>query len=560
MSNQKKKKLSNNQLPQSEINHVISLYSNGQVHEAIEYIAALDENYPNVPLLFNILGACYKALGQLDAAEKMFKTAFTIKPDYAEAHFNYAVILKGIGNTEGAIESYQNAIKLLPSYPNAYNNLGSIYKEMGLLDQAIENFEWAVSYNPEFVEALNNLGIVHRLSNNPKLAIESIEKALSIKPNYSESLFNLAIVYKDIGNKSKSLALLDKVIELIPNHVHAYRNISLMKTFSMDDPLIEKMESIYARSDIRLSDSIGICFALSKVYEDLGSQKKQFKFLNEGNKKRKKELNYSFEQSKNLHLKIKKIFSINSLPVTGDSSVFELNFTPIFIVGLPRSGTSLVEQILASHNQVYGAGELGTLAEILSPIINDMDNKTSISSDDIQSIRENYFSKISSLQINKFFFTDKMPSNFRYIGFIRMAFPEAKIIHLKRDARATCWSMYKYYFDSKGLGFSYDQEDLVDYYKLYTELMNFWHNLFPNAIYDICYEDLTVNQESEIRKLINYCELGWDDNCLNFHKNKRAVKTTSAMQVRNKIYQGSSDVWKKYETHLKTLVKGLEKY
>ena len=140
------------------------------------------------------------------------------------------------------------------------------------------------------------------------------------------------------------------------------------------------------------------------------------------------------------------------------------------------------------------------------------------------------------------------------------AFPDAKIVHLNRDARATCWSIYKYYFKSDGNGYSYNLEDLVSYYSLYDELMKFWHKLFPNQIYDISYEDLTTNQEKETRNLLEYCELDWDDNCMNFHTNKRAVKTTSAMQVREKMYQGSSEVWKKYEAHIQPLIKGLSSF
>ena len=151
-----------------------------------------------------------------------------------------------------------------------------------------------------------------------------------------------------------------------------------------------------------------------------------------------------------------------------------------------------------------------------------------------------------------------MPLNFRHVGFILTAFPEAKIIHMNRDPMATCWSIYKYYFN--GNYYSYNQTDLAQYFLLYKDLMNFWHTLFPNKIYDLCYEDLTTNQEIETRKLLDYCELEWDDNCLNFYKNKGAMKTTSAFQVRQKMYQGSSEVWKKYEDYLQPLIKGLNYY
>ena len=157
--------------------------------------------------------------------------------------------------------------------------------------------------------------------------------------------------------------------------------------------------------------------------------------------------------------------------------------------------------------------------------------------------------------------TDKLPLNFQYIGFIVSAFPEAKIVHLKRDARATCWSIYKSNFKSRrGNGFSYNLDDLAGFYGLYTDLMDFWHQTFPDKIYDLCYEDLTTNQEEETRKLLEYCELDWDENCLEFHTNKRAVKTASALQVRQKMYQGSSEAWKKHEAYLEPLIKALDSY
>ena len=264
----------------------------------------------------------------------------------------------------------------------------------------------------------------------------------------------------------------------------------------------------------------------------------------------------SKEILKALNSVIKDVF--DDLPTLTNNELSQSSLRPIFIVGMPRSGTSLVEQIVASHNEAHGAGELEFSTQIFSSIIanisGDVDKK------DLLFFREQYLAKLNALKCSKNIITDKMPMNFRYIGLILSAFPEAKIIHLKRDARATCWSIYKNYFDSDGIGYSYDQNDLAQYYGLYSDLMSFWHERFPDQIYDICYEDLTTNQEEETRKLLEYCDLDWDENCLNFHSNKRAVKTASALQVRKKMYQGSSEAWKKYEAHLQPLIKGLKSY
>jgi hypothetical protein len=156
--------------------------------------------------------------------------------------------------------------------------------------------------------------------------------------------------------------------------------------------------------------------------------------------------------------------------------------------------------------------------------------------------------------------TDKFLLNFLYIGFILTALPEAKIVHMKRDARATCWSNYNCFLLGEENGFSHNIDDLTGFYGLYTDLMDFWHQLFPGKIYDLCYEDLTVNQEEETRKLLQYCELDWDESCLSFHKNKRAVATASVLQVRKKMYQGSSEAWKKHEAYLKPLIKALSTF
>jgi hypothetical protein len=291
------------------------------------------------------------------------------------------------------------------------------------------------------------------------------------------------------------------------------------------------------------------------VYEDLGHKDELFKVLNEGNHLRKKELNYLVEKDINNHLLHRKIFESTSLsPPTYEP----LKINPIFIIGMPRSGTTLVEQIISSHTKIHGAGELSALDNLITPIMNTylIENK-SLSEDNFLSIREAYSIILSDLNASEKIITDKMPTNFENIGFILKAFPEAKIIHIKRDAMAICWSIYQRYFPSSGIGFPYNMDDLAKFYNSYTEMMTFWHDLFPNKIYDINYEDLTINQEYETKKLLKYCELEWDENCLNFHNNERAVRTASSLQVKEKMYQGSSEVWKKYKDQLKPMIKAL---
>ena len=545
-------------LSKKQIESVMLLYSTGSYEKAIEAIKILNEKYPNVPLLFNIIGACYKQVGKIEGAAKMFSAAVNIKPDYAEAHFNHGSILKELGKVDEAIESYKKAISIQPNYPDAYNNLGIILNnDKGNFTDAIENFEWAVAYQSNFAEAHNNLGLAFSDFGKPLDAIESFKKAIFHKKDYGNAYFNLAMSLKDIGDKDGFLLNIKKALKLKPQWGAAHLHLSRVEKLKKNDLKINKMKSFLLNDEISLIDRIGLNFALAHVYENLDNHEEQFKFLNEANSLRKLEVNYNFKKDKILFERIKKVFKFLPNPFNELSSEV---VRPIFILGMPRSGTSLVHQILDSHNQVHGAGELNYLNKFVTPSLKNFnENRKNVLTDDsISNIRLNYTESIKSLNIQENVIVDKMPLNFRYIGFILSAFPDAKILHMRRDSMATCWSIYKYYFN--GNYYSFDQKDLAKYYLLYKDLMEFWNNKFPDKIYDVSYEDLTSNQEVETQKILNYCELEWDENCLNFHKNQTAVKTTSALQVRKKIYQGSSEVWKKYEVYLKTLLKELNYY
>ena len=294
----------------------------------------------------------------------------------------------------------------------------------------------------------------------------------------------------------------------------------------------------------------------------LNNESEFFKYLDEGNKLRKQDLNYSYNSIEKFHSNL--AVTAKSFPLLSKKLVEEnLTKKPVFIVGMPRSGSSLVEQIISSHKNVYGAGELKYLKTSVNPYIENITNKDldkNLTKKDLINIRNEYFKSIEPLKIKEAAFTDKMPLNFEYIGFILKAFPEAKIIHLKRDARAVCWSIYKNFFSGKGNAWAYNMNDIVDFYCSYVKTMNTWHEMFPNQIYDISYEKLTENQQVETQKLLKYCDLEWDENCLNFHKNTRGVVTASSSQVRKKMYQGSSEAWKKYETYLQPFIKALESY
>ena len=545
------------QLSQEQLDYVIQLYSSGQMDKALLSIKELIQDFPNIPLLHNISGACNSALGEIDSAIISFNKAIELKPDYDEAYFNLGVAFHQTGQLGEALNSYERAISIKHAYPTAHNNLGLIALSQGQLDNALKSFEWAIAYGPEYAEAHNSLGAALQELKQFEKAKVSFKKAVALNPQYAQGLHNLAILCEIINLPDEASEYYEKALAVEPNYAEAYRNQSRTKKYKKNDPQIAQMQSIYSNDNLSISDKVHINFALAKVNEDLGNQKDFFKHLDEGSRLRKKQLNYNINETEEFHSSLIRLFSEDQ-PKIKQLSLDPLDIRPIFIVGMPRSGTSLVEQIISSHHSVHGAGELNNFKNVVTPALkNYIGNLTNtINEDDLLSIRKNYIKSLMDLNVSEKIITDKMPVNFRMIGLILTAIPEAKIIHLTRNPKATCWSNYKHYFANEN-GFTFDQEDLARFFILYQELMGFWHKSFPNKIHDISYERLTTHQEDETQKLLKYCELDWDNNCLNFHKNTRAVHTASASQVRQKMYQGSSDAWKKYEKFLQPLIMGL---
>jgi len=544
--------------PQVKLDEIMGFYSQGELKKALTIAKNLIKQYPSEPILFNIIGACYSEVGSTEDAIENFKSAIQLKSDYAEAQYNLGIAYQKINQFDNASDYYEFAIRSQHAYPQAHNNLGVVYLNKGQIDLAVKSFEWAIAYSPNYAEAHNNLGSALQELKQFENAKKQFELATSINPDYAQAFHNLGILCEIINLPKDAISNYERTLELNPYFAEGYRNLCKVKKFKANDPQIAQIMSIYSSNDLNIADKSRLCFALAEINKGLGNDDEFFEFLNEGNRLRKQELNYSFEESKNFHTIITKLFS-STQPSLQKSSFKSSDIRPIFIVGMPRSGTSLVEQIISSHYAVHGAGELLDFRNILTPILDNHLNKggKSFLEKDMMIIRRGYLDFLKSLKSEEDIITDKMPMNFRLLGFILSAIPEAKIIHLKRNPMATCWSNYNHYFTA-GNGFSFDQKDLSKFYTLYKELMDFWHELFPGKIYDLCYEDLTINQEKETRNLLKYCELDWDKNCLDFHKNKRGVLTASSAQVRKKIYQGSSEAWKQYEKFLQPLIDGLK--
>ena len=529
----------------------------GKLDDAIKSYEQALSIQPNYFEVHHNLGSLYYELGQHDQAINSYKQALSINPDSADALNNMGIVYQTLDQFNEAASFYKKAISINPEHPKALNNLGNILKEFGQFDEAIDFYKKALTVNPKFDEAHYNLGIaLYKLGKTDK-AIDTFKQVLTHNPNFADARNFLGTLFQDLGQVDEAINCYVNALAIEPDNSHFHFNLSQSKHYKPGDTQFTHMQSLISSKDLIESERIRLCFALAKAYEDLGNKAELFKVLNEGNKLHKEEINYSIEKDLNNHYLLRKLFKSS---IKESSSYKPLAVRPIFIVGMPRSGTTLVEQIISSHHKVHGAGELPTLDSLIAPILNSyLSNNNVLSEENFLSLRQEYsYRHLSNLNNTESIITDKMPTNFENIGFILKAFPEAKIIHLKRNAMAVCWSIYKRSFSNKNLGFSNDMRDLAQFYNSYSKLMDFWHELFPNQIYDISYEDLTTNQEEETRNLLDYCELDWDESCLNFYTNKRAVKTASSLQVKEPIYQGSSEVWKKYETQLKLLINNLD--
>lgn len=539
----------------------VALYDAGELDEATASYREALRVRPSYAEAQNNLGNALADLGQPEVALASFSAALQMNPRYSQAYYNKGNILRSMGRHDEAIDCFNSAIGLRPDYAEAFNSLGNTLNEQGKHQQAIESLNRAIQLRPDYSEAHCNLGNVLSDSGRPDEALSSYHTALQISPEFAEAQCCLGNVLSYLGRQEEAMDSFNRVLELKSDHAAVFNNLSQIKTFERDDPQIDQMQKLLENPDIAETDVMHLGFALGKAHDDLGDVDQAFKYYQEGNRLKKKALGYDISSDETRFEQIKSLFSsYTQKPDPGIESGRDFKKQPIFIVGMPRSGTTLVEQILASHSQVFGAGELEILNQMMNPLLREktLTGQSELGEVDLVNLRNTYLEGINELAGSEPFMTDKMPINFRWVGFLLLAMPGVKIINLRRDSAAVCWSIFKHHIGGEGNGYSYDILDVAGYYNLYTDLMQFWRQAFPGQIYDLDYESLTENQEQETRRLLEYCDLDWEDQCLDFHKTRRSVQTLSAGQVRKAMYTGSSREWRKYETHLQPMLEALD--
>ena len=463
------------------------------------------------------------------------------------------------GQLVQAIHAFDMAIRIAPDDADYYNNRGATYNSLGRFVQAIADFDRAIELQPNLADAYNNRGIGCNATGQFARAKTDYEKAIALQPDFAEAYVNQGVLLRNLGNFDDAVANYTKALKLKPALATAHYSLAMMKRFITGDPQIQTMEQLFENRNLAEEDRVCLGFGLAKALEDVGQYDRSFACLRKANRLQTKRLGYQIDQHRREFEILKRLHSANP---QSDAITIRTQDTvrPVLVVGMPRSGTTLVEQILASHSRVHGAGELMTLAQLIQPVLasgyeeTSLQNIRPLSQEAYQLLHDQYLAALAALAVPEPIIVDKMPLNFRYLGFFLTAFPEAKIVHCCRDARATCWSNYKTLFPSGGNGFAYDLKNVAEFYQSYLDLMAFWREHYPDQIYDLNYERLTENQEAETRQLLAHCDLTWEPQCLDFHLSKRPVATASSYQVRQQIYQGSSQAWREYEDHLKPLL------
>ena len=452
-----------------------------------------------------------------------------LKKNKDQVFFNIlSLAYQGIGELDKSAAVMNQALKLSPYNPYFLNNMGTTQHKMGNFKAAEDYFLRGLKIVPNYINILNNLGNLKRDLDNTDEAISYYKKSLSINPNVGPTLLNISICYQSLGNFTEAKNHLNDLLKLNPNFTIADRLLSSMKKYKKgDEHLLEmsKKADKIKLSEIQLAN---LFCALGKANEDLKEYNLSFNYYKKGNDILKKISSFNIDDEKENFSIIKNFdYKLNH-----DLKLNEKRKL-VFIVGMPRSGTSLVEQILSSHRDVYGGGELVFLKNIIDNkfLKEKINNNTEIL---FQDSYNDYIDKISLVDNSKKIFTDKSPLNFKYIGFIKKIFKNSKIIICKRDKYDICWSNYKNFF-TENLPFSNDLKDLGSYYNLYEDLIKFWEDIFPNELFSMNYSQLIDDPEFEIRKMLKFCELDWDPNCMSHEKNTKTIKTASVAQARKPI-------------------------
>jgi tetratricopeptide (TPR) repeat protein len=522
--------------------------SRGRIEEAVTCHRRAIELKPDYVDAHNNLGIALVAQRKIEEAIAHYGRALDLNPNHANAHANLGIALMEQNRAAEAITHYRRALELNPNHANAHNNLGIALAAQGQLEEAIAHYRRSIELNPANPNAHNNLAIALADLDKIQEALEHYARALELAPDHAETRNNLGNAFKSQGRFDLAREQYARAAALRPDYTESLYNLSEIHKFRAGDPQLAALQSLASDKTLPESKSVYVHFALAKAFEDIGDYDAAWEHLVRGNTLKRAQIHYNEAYNLRFFERICTVFDAKSMHFaqgSGDPATL-----PVFVLGMPRSGSTLVEQILASHPQIRAAGENKHLEKLTAAWNGYPECVPSTSHADLLELGRNYISSLPPAAPGVVRIVDKLPGNFRNIGLIRMILPNARILHTTRDPLDVCVSCYSKLF-AAGLDFTYDLGELGRYYRGYRDVMAHWRKILPaDAILDVAYEDVVGDLEGQARRMIEFCGLAWDDRCLAFHQTDRTVRTASAAQVRQPLFRGSVERWRRYERHL----------
>jgi len=517
--------------------------------EALASFARAAALNPRLPEPYNNLGNVLASQQRHEEAIAAFGKALALRPDFVQALANLGNSLFHLKRYPEAVACFERALALEPGFAVAHYNWGTLLGETGRHEEAVEHYRRALEIDPSYAAAANNLGRSLNALGNPEEALTAFRRALAADPGFALAHAGIGSAMLYLGKEEEARAACEKAAALAPERPAIHRALSEVKRYRPDDPEIAQMERLAAREEtMDDADRAELHFALGKAYADTGDHERAFRHLSLGNAAKRRLIAYD----EAAHFAEMRATAATFTPelIRAKQGGGEASERPIFIVGMPRSGTTLVEQILASHPQVFSAGEQPEFGRSLlggyqpGPPPFDI---AALTAADLTRLGGRYIARMDAKVPGEALrFTDKMPANFRFLGLIHLTLPGARIVHVRRDPLDTCFSCYSKLFGG-ALEYTYDLAELGRYYKAYESLMAHWRVVLPQGVLkEVQYETLVEDFEPEARRIVACCGLDWDAHCLEFHKTERPVITASTAQVRRPLYKTSVGRWRAY--------------
>jgi Flp pilus assembly protein TadD len=512
----------------------------------------------------HLLGMIEFQRGRHNTAAHMIRQAIALKGDQAAYHSNLAIVLRVLDKLDEAAACCRRALALKPDLAEAHTNLGNILLAQGHAAEASACHERALALKGDFAEGFSNLGNSRQAEGRLEEAEVCYARALAIQPDYAEAHNNLGNLLTAFGRFEGALAHYERAIAIRPEYAEAQYHRAQLMVFRRGDAELLALEELAAPEALArggnrpASDAVYIHFALAKALEDTGDYTRAFAHFQQGNTLRRALIHYDEAAALAMFQRVSSVFDsdlFDRIREAGDPSR-----VPVFVLGMPRSGSTLIEQILASHPQIQAAGEVGHIEKMASawsggdPRVPYPECLSSVDAYIFRELGRAYLDRLPVRDPATVRVVDKTPGNFLHIGLIRLILPNARIIHSVRHPIDACVSCYSKLFTS-GLPFTYDLGELGRYYRAYMEIMSHWRRVLPvSAVLDVSYEDIVSDLEGQARRLIEHCGLPWDDRCIEFHKTERPVKTASAIEVRRPLFRSSLERWRRYGSGLAPLL------